>query len=342
MLSADNNSHPERHIVIDLLRNAAPLLGLKAPVIATLDAMLSCLPPKRAHHTVFASNATLSFRRNGISDRTIRRHVALLMDIGLLERNDSPNRKRFMRSSSKEGTALRFGFDLSPLFNRLMEIAQMAAEAIRVTEQLAYLRSRIRALASRQLEVAPDSHLPQEALKTIRRKLSAEQLQAILETLDQAPVDTQIGTVEQQQSRTETNDLTASNGQIVRHHHKSTKELNDKEEQPTVVSVSDIVEACPDVAEFSLREIRTEGDVIAHARTLAPMVGIDRSTYERAVTAMDPMRAALAVWIVVKFNDRVRNTGAYFRSITSGSRSNAFDPYSLILRLGGIPTRSLA
>ena len=123
-LSADN-SIPERHIVVETLRNAAPRLGLSASVISTLDAMLSCLAPKRNHHTVFASNATLTFRRNGISDRTIRRHAAILQEIGLLVRHDSPNRKRFTKHSVLGGKALRFGFDLSPLFERLHEIASM-------------------------------------------------------------------------------------------------------------------------------------------------------------------------------------------------------------------------
>ena len=138
VLSADN-AIPERHIIITTLRNAAPLMGLKASVIATLDAMLSCLPPKRNHHTVFASNLTLTFRRNGISDRTIRRHAAVLQELGLLIRRDSPNKKRFSRHNSHEGKSLRFGFDLSPLFERLQEIASHAAEAVQIKELLDYL-----------------------------------------------------------------------------------------------------------------------------------------------------------------------------------------------------------
>lgn len=337
MLSADNQ-FPERHIVVDLLRKAAPLLGLKAPVITTLDAMLSCLPPKRNHHTVFASNATLSFRRNGISDRTIRRHVALLMEIGLLERNDSPNRKRFMRSNSEEGTALRFGFDLAPLFDRLAEIAHIAAEAVRNIEHMAYLKCHLRALASKQLADRPDDPLAQDVLKTLRRKLSIEELKTMLQTLDHTEIETPICNNVDDTPSLEAAKLTASNGQNVRHHHKSNKELIDKKAAPDDISVDDIVSACPEVAEFSLRKIRTEADVIAHARSLAPMVGIDAPTYGQAIAVLDPMRAALAVWIVVKFHERVRNAGAYFRAITSGARSHNFDPYSLIHRLSAAHT----
>lgn len=328
VLSADNHL-PERHIVVDLLRKAAPLLGLKAPVIATLDAMLSCLPPQRKHHTVFASNATLSFRRNGISDRTIRRHVAALLDAGLLGRNDSPNRKRFARSNPREGTALRFGFDLTPLFDRLAEIAHLASEAVRTMEHVAYLRSKLRALAARQHVERPDDPQPQEVLKALRRKLSIEELQSMIQTLDQPPIETPIDDAPVAAAPK----MSGSDGQNVRHHHKSNKEHIDKNAARNDLSVTDIVSACPEVAEYSLRTIRTETDVIAHARTLAPMIGIDARTYDLACTTLDPLRAALAVWIVVKFHQRVRNAGAYFRAITSGVRSQSFEPYSLIRRL---------
>ena len=123
ILSADN-SIPDRHIVVATLRNAAPRIGLSASVISTLDAMLSCLAPKRNHHIVFASNATLTFRRNGISDRTIRRHAATLQDIGLLVRRDSPNRKRFTKHNRHEGKALRFGLTYHPYLIGCMRLLQ--------------------------------------------------------------------------------------------------------------------------------------------------------------------------------------------------------------------------
>ena len=84
------HSQPDRFSLIEVVRKASTALGLKAPIIATLDALLSCLPPKRSHNFVFASNATIAFKRNGISDRTIRRHVAQLADPIALTANASP------------------------------------------------------------------------------------------------------------------------------------------------------------------------------------------------------------------------------------------------------------
>jgi replication initiation protein RepC len=220
ILSADN-SIPERHIVIATLRNAAPRLGLIASVISTLDAMLSCLAPKRNHHTVFASNATLTFRRNGISDRTIRRHAATLQEIGLLVRHDSPNRKRFTKHNSHKGKALRFGFDLSPLFARLHEIAAMAAEVLREREQIDYLRAKIRTAANASLTANPNDDKALNIFRILRRKLSLRDCEQILSDLPVTEVEAE---AMDERITDLTKTMTASDGQFVRHHHKSNKE----------------------------------------------------------------------------------------------------------------------
>ena len=340
ILSADN-SIPERHIVVATLRNAAPRLGLSASVISTLDAMLSCLAPKRNHHTVFASNSTLTFRRNGISDRTIRRHAATLQEIGLLVRRDSPNRKRFTKHNSHAGQALRFGFDLSPLFDRLHEIASMAAEVMKEREQIDYLRAKIRAAANSTLINNPNDAMALNIFRILRRKLSLEDCERILSALP-------ISQVEAESPDDKTSDLTttmtASDGQNVRHHHKSNKELIDKENirqkkqitplpSDAPITIPELLSACPEAAEFSLRRIETIHDVIAHARTLAPMIGISPQNYEAAHERLGALRAAATVWAIMQFHDKIKAVGAYFRSITTGSKSEGFSPEKLIRRL---------
>jgi len=340
ILSADN-SIPERHIVVATLRNAAPRLGLSASVISTLDAMLSCLAPKRNHHTVFASNSTLTFRRNGISDRTIRRHAATLQEIGLLVRRDSPNRKRFTKHNSHAGQALRFGFDLSPLFDRLHEIASMAAEVMKEREQIDYLRAKIRTAANASLINNPNDAVALNVFRILRRKLSLEDCEKILSALP-------IKEVEAESPDDQTSNLTttmaASDGQNVRHHHKSNKEHIDKENisqkkqtTPTPsdapITIPELLSACPEAAEFSLRRIETVHDVVAHARTLAPMIGISSQSYEAAHERLGALRAAATVWAIMQFHDKIKAVGAYFRSITTGSKSEDFSPERLIRRL---------
>jgi len=340
VLSADN-SIPERHIVIKTLRNAAPRLGLSASVISTLDAMLSCLAPKRNHHTVFASNSTLTFRRNGISDRTIRRHAATLQEIGLLVRRDSPNRKRFTKHNSHEGKALRFGFDLSPLFDRLHEIASMAAEVMKEREQVDYLRAKIRAAANASLTEKPNDEMALNIFRVLRRQLSLKECEQILSNLPISAVDAESVNDENPISTTI---LTANDGQNVRHHHKSNKEHIDKKDIPqnkqtapmtsdAPITIPELLSACPEAAQFSLRRIETIHDVIAHARTLAPMIGISPQNYKAAHERLGALRAAATVWAIMQFYDKIKAVGAYFRSITTGSKSEGFSPEKLIRRL---------
>jgi replication initiation protein RepC len=323
VLSADNL--PERHIIVETLRKAAPLIGLKPPVLTTLDAMLSCLAPKRNHHVVFASNATLTFRRNGITDRTLRRHAEALIEAGLIERRDSANRKRFTRHNSIEGTSLRFGFDLAPLFARLTEIAALAARACAEAEEVAYLRSALRATLQRH----PNHVLTPDATKLLRRKTDSATLKTMIASFpstelegpsDAKPVDDVSSTA-----------MSGTNGQNVRHHHNSNKELIELENQH--ITVSDLKAACPEATEFAVNAIHTTRDVVAHARTLAPMLGISQSSYEVAQSRFGEMGTAVTIWAILQYSNRIRSAGAYFRSLTTGSKSKDFNPFALILQL---------
>jgi len=339
LLSADN-SIPERHIVVETLRNAAPRLQLSAPVLSTLDAMISCLPPKRSHHTVFASNATLTFRRNGISERTIRRHAAILQEKGLLIRRDSPNRKRFTKHSAIEGKALRFGFDLSPLYGRLHELAALAAEALKEQEQIGYLRIKIRSAANQSLHHNPNNELAINTLRLLRRKLRLQDCERLLSKLPETY------TKAETKDDVNTTPLTANDSQFDRHHQRSNIELNDttnslptKDSAPRTyeppITVPGILAICTEASKYSLKRIETVHDVIVHARTLAPMIGISNGTYEAAARRLGGLRAAATVWAIMQFHGKIRAVGAYFRSITTGAKSAGFSPERLLRQLAG-------
>jgi replication initiation protein RepC len=323
-LSADN-ALPERHIVIETLRNAAPLLGLKPPVLATLDAMLSCLAPKRNHHMVFASNATLTFRRNGITDRTLRRHVEALLEAGILLRRDSPNGKRFTRHNRNEGTALRFGFDLAPLFARLAEFAALASKAIAEREELAYLRSLLRATLQRH----PDHATADDARKLLRRKTTQAALTSALAALPTC--DLENDTDDANETYLENSTASATNGKNVRHHHSSNKEYIDKEE--TSLSLTDLKQACPEAMLYAVEDVKTVQDVIRHAKTLAPMIGISTLTYQRAEDQIGELQTAATIWGILQRHSRIANPGAYFQSITTGAKRLGFDAFKFIQQL---------
>ena len=67
---------------------------------------------------VFPSNRELSIRAHGMAPATLRRHLACLVDAGLIIRRDSPNGKRFARRGQGGEIESAFGFDLTPLVAR--------------------------------------------------------------------------------------------------------------------------------------------------------------------------------------------------------------------------------
>jgi replication initiation protein RepC len=156
---------------------AKPVLGLSDRALALLHALLSFHPetamslpavsagadtieekdPEAVDPScdlvVFPSNKALAQRAHGMSETTIRRHLAALVDAGLIQRRDSPNGKRYARKARVEGAGGRdsiegrfadaFGFDLTPLVIRASEFQAIAEDLARRARIRAVLRERI-------------------------------------------------------------------------------------------------------------------------------------------------------------------------------------------------------
>ena len=114
---------------------ARTVLGVSDRSLAVLNALLSFYPKTELSDehglVVFPSNEQLSLRAHGMSEQTLRRHLAALVDAGLILRKDSPNGKRYARKNRTGSISDAFGFSLSPLIARSAEIeatAEMLAE----------------------------------------------------------------------------------------------------------------------------------------------------------------------------------------------------------------------
>ncbi|MFZ3182339.1 MAG: plasmid replication protein RepC, partial [Methylocystis silviterrae] len=92
---------------------------------------------------VFPSNRELSIRAHGMAPATLRRHLASLVEVGLIIRRDSPNGKRFARRGQGGEIAEAFGFDLTPLIARAAEIENLAEEVRAENRAIALLREKI-------------------------------------------------------------------------------------------------------------------------------------------------------------------------------------------------------
>ena len=133
---------------------AKTAIGVTDRALAVLNALLTFHPetvltsaPRRAAGDetaeessgliVFPSNHSLTLRAHGMAPATLRRHLAVLVDCGLVIRRDSPNGKRYARKGQGGAIETAFGFDLTPLVARAAEFECLAEEAR--AERRAYL-----------------------------------------------------------------------------------------------------------------------------------------------------------------------------------------------------------
>ncbi|MFS8146613.1 plasmid replication protein RepC [Rhizobium sp. BR 249] len=183
------------------LCEAKPLLGITDRALAVLNALLSFYPKGELSEenglVVFPSNAQLSLRAHGMAEQTIRRHLAILIEAGLLIRKDSPNGKRYARKEQGGEIREAFGFSLAPLLVRAEEIERLAAEVVaerlhlqRLRERLTLCRRDIAKLIEMALEEGAagdwsDIHLLFRAIvERLPRSPSAEQVAAALDELE--------------------------------------------------------------------------------------------------------------------------------------------------------------
>jgi len=126
---------------------ARPALGVSDRALTVLDALLTFYPADEISEErgliVFPSNAQLSIRARGMTAATLRRHLAVLVDAGLIIRKDSANGKRFARRDRAGEVAEAFGFSLAPLLARAIEIEALAAQAVADRELMRITRERL-------------------------------------------------------------------------------------------------------------------------------------------------------------------------------------------------------
>ncbi|UIK08654.1 plasmid replication protein RepC [Neorhizobium galegae] len=126
---------------------ARPSLGVTDRALTVLDALLTFYPDDEISEArglvVFPSNAQLSLRARGMTAATLRRHLAVLIDAGLILRKDSPNGKRYARRSRAGEINEAFGFSLAPLLARAAEIESLAAQVVADRELLRITRDRL-------------------------------------------------------------------------------------------------------------------------------------------------------------------------------------------------------
>lgn len=321
--------------VFRALRDVRAAYGLKSGHIQTLQALISFLRPGQGE-TVFASNFEICRRIGGIDERTLRRHINRLIELGFIERHDSPNRKRY-RVRSSSGDCLSFGLSLAPLMSRSEEL-QTTAEGLENTRRnQLFLRKQLLAILAEIHALAPNMTLITDAHKALRRKLVENEYRALI-----AEATTALHEMSTAVDAPVPVNLSANDGQIVRHQSKSYKEDKDidgreLDERP---SLTLLTATCTEATTFAYDPLQSWGDVARHAERLAPMMGIQPTTFEAASRRVGKEIAATALFISLQLGAHIRNFAAYFHSITLGRRSSSFNPVQLLQRLSQTQMRS--
>ena len=358
------------------LSKAQAAFGVSERDLTVLQGLLSFFPDEalggNTEMVVFPSNKAICERLNGMPCSTMRRHLARLVDAGLLMRRDSPNGKRYVRKRGEVRVA--FGFDLSPLHCRAEEIAR-AAEAVREVEDrvrrlrevVSLMRRDLAALAEFGEDIQPGLGLWDQLRDTaaltaraLRRKLSLEDLSAYrteLETLlDQArnAID-----------GPETEEMNTNDAHCERHHHNSNKESIDfepalKKSEPTVGTAPDVdtddpvagvqecearrvpkiplhlvIAGCPSLKTFYQGDVRHWHQLFDAACHVRPAMGISVSVWEEAQRCMGPEQASIVLAAMLERFSEIRSPGGYLRALTSKAAAGEFSCGPMVMALIG-------
>jgi len=347
---------------------AKDLLGIQSNSLAVLDALLSFYPDNELRQDgqliVFPSNIQLSLRAHAMPSSTLRRHLAALVDVGLIVRKDSANGKRYARKDAAGDIENAFGFDLSPLLARAEELAMLAQQVIaerialrKVKENLTICRRDIRKLISAAVEegakgdwqsvesmyVALVSRIPRVPTLAVVADILDEMRMLKDEVLNrletQALADNMSGNDAQNERHLQNSNTDPS----IELEPSSEKELGEKAEKDRgprreplkAFPLGVVLRACPQIGQYGQggAGIATWRDLMSAAVVVRSMLGVSPSAYQDACEIMGPENAAVAVACILERANMINSAGAYLRDLTKRTERGEFSLGPMLMAL---------
>ena len=295
---------------------------------------------------VHASNQTICDRLNGMANSTMRRHIARLVDAGVILRRDSPNGKRYVRRTGAERVA--YGFDLSPLVTRFAEFSDAAdriraaeARLTRLRETVSLMRRDLAALADFGLSDHPNraawerfSDLARLTARTLRRKLNLAELEALQTELAAA-----LGEVRSFLEMGDAPEMSTSPARNEHHHQTSKKELRCEDpvdKSAPEVPLAMVLTRCPEIQSFTPERIRDWPGLVRASCEVRPMMGISGATWDRAVEVIGRHGAAAVLAAMLERFGRIRSPEGYLRHLLRKAGEGQF---SVLPMLGALENR---
>ncbi|MGI6857030.1 plasmid replication protein RepC [Mesorhizobium sp. 1B3] len=340
------------------------LIGIGDRALAVLNALLSFYPDSDLSEEngliVFPSNAQLSLRSHGMADATLRRHLAALVECGLITRRDSPNGKRYARKGRGGEVEDAFGFSLAPLLARADEFAA-AAERVRAEDRaIRLMRERItlhRRDIQKLIEVGLEEGLPGDwgslwrrfraIVEAIPRRATLGALEAIVADLAalHEEVDILLATHmifsnpsanESQTERQQSNSNPESTFELEPAPEMSGSAVAPKPrstETPKTYPLGLVLKACPDIVDYAVNGIASWRDLMATAAQVRAFLGISPSAYADALDELGQENAALVIACLLQRAHHIGSAGGYLRALTEKARAGQFSVGPMLMAL---------
>ncbi|MEW9612986.1 plasmid replication protein RepC [Shinella sp. S4-D37] len=345
--------------VFNDIGEAKDVLGLQDRSITILQALLSFYPSDELSDengglVVFPSNNQLSLRAHGIAGTTLRRHLAVLVDVGLIERRDSPNGKRYAHRGRGGEIEAAYGFSLAPLLARAAELAnlaqQVAAERLRfkrAKEALSLCRRDIRKLISSAMEEGADGDWATievmfiGLMARLPRSPRREDVDAVLEEMELLREEI----INRLEIQVKAEKMDVNDRQDGRHiqnskpksfHELEPRTENGQGEMPSqkpkriaeplkAFPLAMVLKACPQIADYrSGGRVESWRDLMAAAVVVRSMLGVSPSAYQEACEVMGPENAAVAIACILERAEHINSAGGYLRDLTRKAARGEF------------------
>ena len=350
-------------------------IGVSERALAVLDALLSFHPETTLSGDgliVFPSNQQLALRAHGMAPATLRRHLAALVDCGLIIRRDSPNGKRFARKGQGGTIEMAFGFELSPLVARAEEFEAWAEDVQAEERALRLVRERItlcrrdiakmiatgieQGVPTRRAGQGPSDWseihgLYRSILDRLLRTATREELEPVAADLTLL-ADEILNLLE---SHIKLSNSSANESQNERHIQNSNpkppidlepgfQESRGAKSEPQAepsrppqqgFPLGMVLDACPDIVDYAKGGISNWRDLLIVAAVVRSMLGISPSAWEAAQSVMGELPAAIVVAAILQRGAAIASAGGYLRELTRKAEVGEFTLGPMLMALIG-------
>ncbi|WP_428424152.1 plasmid replication protein RepC [Pararhizobium sp.] len=362
---------PERSVdkwkLYRALCEARRRLGVTDRALAVMNALLSFYPKNELSAdnglVVFPSNAQLSLRAHGMPEQTLRRHLAALIEAGLLSRKDSANGKRYARRDRTGTIDEAFGFSLAPLLACADDIERLADEVVAERLRIHRLRERLTICSrdlSKLINIALEEGVPGDwatirlrysaLLADLPRKPAATVLTATLaeiETLREEAtkqLKMQInrqkisGNASQNERHIQNTDLNS----ILESEPSNEKQQNEsfvverqgRREPIKAFPLSMVLSACPDIAMYGPGgSVSSWRDLMSAAVVVRSMLDVSPSAYQQACGILGPENAAAVMACILERGGQINSAGGYLRDLTRKAEKGEFSLGPMLMAL---------